>query len=69
MSKSIKQKTRIGGIAIVGALAVTLVATGVGLNRIRLGGSLDYQNGVTNNFVADILPPALYLVEPMLQAT
>ncbi len=69
MSKSIKQKTRIGGIAIVGALAVTVIATGVGLNRIRLGGSLDYQNVLTNNFVADILPPALYLVEPMLQAT
>lgn len=69
MSKSIKQKTRIGGIAIVGALAVTLVATGVGLNYIRLGGTLDYQNGVTNQFTADILPPALYLVEPMLQAT
>jgi len=69
MSKSIKQKTRFGGFVIIGALATTLVATGVGLNHIRIGGTLDQQNVVTNNFTADILPPALYLVEPMLQAT
>ncbi len=69
MSKSIKQKTRIGGMVIVGSLAVTLIATAVGLNRIRLGGALDYQNGLTNEFVADILPPTLFLVEPMLQGT
>lgn len=48
-------------------LAVGLVAAA--MQSVRIGGRMDRQNRVTAEFVADIMPPALFLVEPMLHAT
>lgn len=48
-------------------LAVGLVAAA--MQSVRIGGHMDRQNQVTAEFVADIMPPALFLVEPMLHAT
>lgn len=69
MSKTISQKTRIGGFVVVAALVVTVAAAGFGINRIRLGGVLAEEIKLNDEFVADIIPPTLYLDEPMLQAS
>ena len=59
---------RLGGIVIVSfVVAVGLVT--LALQTVRVGGEMDRKNQLNAEFVADIMPPALFLVEPMLHAT
>jgi methyl-accepting chemotaxis protein len=67
--KSIQATTRAIGSMIIATFILAVVVTGVALNQVRLGGAMDQQNQLNSDFVADILPPALYLVEPMVHAT
>ena len=67
--RSIGAAARKLGLALMAAFLLTAVLAGLALHQIRLGGPLDRQNRTTTEFIADVLPPALYLVEPMLQAT
>lgn len=66
MGKTIKQQTRLGGMIIVGAMLVTVVAVSLGVNHIRLGGALSAQRIMADEFAADIMPPALFLEGAML---
>lgn len=66
MAKTIKQQTRLSGSIIVGAMLVTVAAVSIGVNHIRLGGPLSEQRIMTDEFVADILPPPMFLEGPML---
>ncbi|HEX8485862.1 methyl-accepting chemotaxis protein [Sphingomonas sp.] len=53
-------------------LAVMLVASGLVAmltDRIRIGGPLQVQQQQTSDYVADILPPPAYIIEPYLEAT
>ena len=66
---SISAGARKLGILLFATFAIAVTLTALALSQVRLGGNLDQQNRVTSDFVADVLPPALYLVEPMLQST
>ena len=68
-NKTIQATTRLIGTMIVGTFLLAVIFTSVAFSYVRLGGPMDHENQVTTDFVADILPPALFLVEPMLHAT
>ena len=65
----IRDMVRKGGMAIIAALLVLGVASAFGMNAIRLGGTLHERQSLTNEFVADIMPPPAYVIEPMLMVT
>ena len=67
--KSIKATVRIASSLIIITLLISVVATALGVNIIRLGGAMDNKNQINSEFVSDILPPPLFLIEPMLHAT
>ena len=66
---TIRQKTTLGSSIIVAVILLTMLIAGYGVNRIRLGGPLVVRNENINNFIADILPPAEYVIEPYLEVT
>ncbi|MFX8999927.1 hypothetical protein ABTN27_21580, partial [Acinetobacter baumannii] len=61
--------TRTLATAVIATFLVATIVIGVALSQIRLGGAMDRQNQLNAEFVGDILPPPLFLVEPMLHAT
>ena len=65
---SIRAKSRRGGMILAGAVAGALLLIGLAVQHIRVGGALDTRNDVVSGFTADIMPPPLYVVEPMLKA-
>ncbi|MDP3548955.1 MAG: methyl-accepting chemotaxis protein [Novosphingobium sp.] len=65
----IRDNVRKGGIALIAALLALSVAAAFGMNAIRLGGELHQRQSLTNEFIADIMPPPAYVIEPMLLAT
>jgi methyl-accepting chemotaxis protein len=69
MTRNIKQKTRIAGIAAMAMLALTLVVGAFGINQVRMGGPLEAQTQEIDDLRAEISDPKLFLLEPMLQAT
>ena len=66
---SIQRKAQIGGAVIAFVILLTIIIAGFGVNRIRYGGTLHTRNQQINDFVADILPPPVYVLEPYLEAT
>ena len=66
---NIKRKSQIGGTIIVGTIVLTVMIAAFGINRIRFGGEIYRQNQQISDFVADILPPPSYVLEPYLEAT
>ena len=68
-ARSISDAARKLGFLLIATFLLAAGLTAVALSQVRLGGGMDRQNRVTTEFIADVLPPALYLVEPMLQAT
>ena len=66
---SIQRKAQFGGAAIAFVILLTVIIAGLGVNRIRYGGTLHTANQQVNDFVADILPPPVYVLEPYLEAT
>ncbi len=66
---SIKTTSVKGGLAIAATMALATVVAGYNINQIRLGGPIHNHNQDVNDFVADILPPPQFLVEPFLEAS
>jgi len=66
---SIKQKTKLGGMAIVGALAVSIVAGSWSINTIRVGGPVFERDKLYGDFVSDIIPPPIFVIQPWLEAS
>lgn len=66
---SINMKMRALALSIAVTFTVAIIATVLAINMIRPGGRMEMQNRLGNDFVADILPPPLFLIEPMLHAT
>ena len=66
---NIKRKSQFGGAIIVTTIVITVIVAAFGVNRIRFGGELHRQNQQISDFVADILPPPSYVLEPYLEAT
>ncbi len=66
---TIQKLTRIGGAGIVAIIIISLLVITYALNLVRLGGDLDDENQLTDELIADVLPPPQYLVEPFLTAS
>ena len=67
--KTIRETARrLGGVVIVSCVVAVGLVT-LALQTVRVGGQMDRENQLNADFVADIMPPALFLVEPMLHAT
>ena len=66
---NIGQKVKIGSIAIVIAVLVSFAIAAYSFNQVRIYGPLDQKSQNVSGFVADILPPPEYVIEPYLEAT
>lgn len=64
---SIRSQSRRGGLILAGIVTVVLLMIGIALQQIRVGGNIQTRLDVVTGFTADILPPPLYMVEPMLE--
>jgi methyl-accepting chemotaxis protein len=68
MRLSISKAFAYGGYFILAGLLLTLLASTVALERLRIG-SAAYDRIITGkDLVADVLPPPAYVIEPFLEA-
>ena len=65
----LEKQVRVGGLVIVGCLVAAAVLSALGMNTIRIGGGLHQRQQLTNEFVADIMPPPEFIIEPMLEVS
>jgi methyl-accepting chemotaxis protein len=65
----VRKQVKTGAIAAVLSLVVVATVSGIGMNAIRVGGALHERQLLSNEFVADIMPPPQYVIEPMLEVT
>lgn len=65
----IRQKVRKGGRFVICALLALSTFAAFGMAQIRLGGPLHARQKLTGEYLADILPPPQYVIEPMLEVT
>lgn len=65
---SIRTAGRNGGMALAAIVGLMLLLIGLGLQHIRVGGTVQNRIDLVTGFNADILPPPLFIVEPMLLA-
>ena len=68
MHNTIQRYSRLGGIALLGVIAVAALITAFGVNRIRVGGALAEQTMQIEQFQAEMAPPPVYMLEPYLEA-
>ena len=66
---NIARKSQIGAVVIISAIIITFIVAALGINRIRFGGGLHHRNQQVSDFIADILPPPEYVIEPFLEAS
>jgi len=66
---TISSRGKSGGTIIAGVLITTFVLIGLGLSQIRVGGPVYGSLDKISSFTADILPPPLFVVEPMLEVS
>ena len=64
-----EQKIKGGSIAIVIVVLLSFVMAAYSFNRVRVYGPLDHKSQTLSDFVADILPPPEFVIEPYLEAT
>lgn len=64
---TIREKTRRGSFVLIGAVALVILLSSLGMNHIRVGGVVHQREALINEFVADIMPPPAYVIEPMLE--
>jgi methyl-accepting chemotaxis protein len=65
---SIRIQSRRGGLLLAATVTAVLLLAGLAVQHIRVGGTVQNRIDVVTGFTADILPPPLYIVEPMLKA-
>lgn len=65
---NIQKVSRLGGMLLVGLIALAAVVAAWGINTIRFGGGMHLQSAQYHEFNADILPPPQYLLEPFMEA-
>ncbi|MCX7283126.1 MAG: HAMP domain-containing methyl-accepting chemotaxis protein [Novosphingobium sp.] len=65
----IRKQVQNGGLAAIGGLLFLAALSAVAMNAIRVGGPLHERQMITSEFVADIMPPPEYVIEPMLEVT
>jgi methyl-accepting chemotaxis protein len=65
----IRKKSKLGGIAVIATVVVTIAFGAWSINKIRLGGELEREVRLVNELKADILPPPSFIIEPWLKVT
>ena len=68
MHNTIQRYSKLGGMALLGLIALAALLTAYGVNQIRIGGSLYEKidlNAVTLN---EVSPPSFFIVEPYVEA-
>jgi methyl-accepting chemotaxis protein len=65
---SIRTLSNRGGLAVAALVGALLLLIGFAVEHIRVGGTVQARIDTITGFNADILPPPLYVVEPMLKA-
>ncbi len=65
----IEKQVRVGGLVISCCLVAAALLSALGMNTIRVGGGLHLRQQLTNDFVADIMPPPEFIIEPMLEVS
>jgi methyl-accepting chemotaxis protein len=66
---TIREKTKRSAVVLTGVVAAVILSAGLAMNHIRVGGSIHQREALTNEFVADIMPPPAYVIEPMLEVS
>ena len=66
---SLQKQAKIGAIGFVAILSLVLVVAIIGVNTIRMGGTLDRDAVRTDALLADTLPPPVYIIEPWLEVS
>lgn len=66
---TIRQLIRNGSIALLMLWGLGSMLVAWNMNEIRIGGSMQQNNQLVSDLVADILPPPEYVVEAYLEAT
>ncbi len=66
---TIREKTKRSGFVLTGVVAAVILSAGFAMNHIRVGGSIHQRESLVNEFVADIMPPPAYVIEPMLEVS
>lgn len=66
---SIAKRLRIGSALITVTMLLAIVIAAYGINLVRIGGPIGEQIQAESDYVADILPPPEYVLEPFLEAT
>jgi methyl-accepting chemotaxis protein len=66
---SIARRLRIGSTLITVTMLLAIVIAAYGINLVRIGGPIGDQIQAESDYVADILPPPEYVLEPFLEAT
>lgn len=63
----LRKKVITGSMLVIACLVALGALSIFGINIIRIGGGLHQKQQLTNEFVADIMPPPEYIIEPMLE--
>ena len=66
---TIREKTKRSGLVLTCVVAAVILSAGLAMNHIRVGGSIHQREALMNEFVADIMPPPAYVIEPMLEVS
>lgn len=66
---TIREKTKRSGFVLTGVVAAVILSAGLAMNHIRIGGAIHQREALMNEFVADIMPPPAYVIEPMLEVS
>lgn len=66
---TIREKTKRSGFVLTGVVAAVILSAGLAMNHIRIGGSIHQREALMNEFVADIMPPPAFVIEPMLEVS
>lgn len=66
---TIREKTKRSGLVLIAVVATVIFSAGFAMNHIRVGGTIHQREALVNEFVADIMPPPAYVLEPMLEVS
>ncbi|MFO6445504.1 methyl-accepting chemotaxis protein [Erythrobacter sp. NE805] len=66
---TIEKISRLGALALGAVMAIIILAIGLSVNHLRVGGALDKQEEAVADFSADFMPPSLFLVEAFANAS
>jgi len=66
---TIARRLQVGSALIVGVIFIAMGITAYSINLVRIGGPIAHQIQASSDYIADILPPPEYVIEPFLEAT